>query len=327
VAKLTLSFKDRKLKVFALPTGDCVIGRNPDCTIVIDSLAVAPEHARIRHRDGAYFIEPVGTEFELSVGQQPVKEAQPLSPGDVIRMGKHSLAFSEDNEGVAVTADVIPLPSAGWLQIQNGSHMGRTIRLNKAFTRVGKPNGELAVIARRDDGYYLSALQGNRGPQVNDQAIGDSSHRLHDQDNIAIGELRVQFFADGHSARESELPPTEQRETPQRKFSRIPFEVDVTLHDEQRRWETRLLDISLHGALVTAPATFAATEDKRYRLTVHLEGGPDICMDVEVAHREDDELGLNCKDIDVDSITHLRRLVELNLGDPDLLERELSALG
>ena len=27
-----------------------------------------------------------------------------------------------------------------------------------------------------------------------------------------------------------------------------------------------------------------------------------------------------------DSVTHLRRLVELNLGNPDLLERELSAL-
>ena len=50
-------------------------------------------------------------------------------------------------------------------------------------------------------------------------------------------------------------------------------------------------------------------------------------MDVWVAHEENKELGLKCKDIDVDSITHLRRLIELNLGDPDLLERELSALG
>jgi len=30
--------------------------------------------------------------------------------------------------------------------------------------------------------------------------------------------------------------------------------------------------------------------------------------------------------IDVDSMTHLRRLIELNLGDPTLLERELKAL-
>jgi len=31
--------------------------------------------------------------------------------------------------------------------------------------------------------------------------------------------------------------------------------------------------------------------------------------------------------IDLDSISHLRRLVELNLGDEALLERELAALG
>ena len=48
MAKLTLSFKDRKLKVFALAPGECVIGRDPGCTIAIDSLAVASRHARIR---------------------------------------------------------------------------------------------------------------------------------------------------------------------------------------------------------------------------------------------------------------------------------------
>ena len=36
--------------------------------------------------------------------------------------------------------------------------------------------------------------------------------------------------------------------------------------------------------------------------------------------------GLICRNLDIDSATHLRRLVELNLGDPKLLERELSAL-
>ena len=45
-----------------------------------------------------------------------------------------------------------------------------------------------------------------------------------------------------------------------------------------------------------------------------------------VAHREGRRAGLACQSIDVDSVTHLRRLVELNAGDPDLLQRELSAL-
>jgi hypothetical protein len=41
----------------------------------------------------------------------------------------------------------------------------------------------------------------------------------------------------------------------------------------------------------------------------------------------DDLLGFVCRHIDLESISHLRRLVELNLGDESLLERELAALG
>jgi hypothetical protein len=35
---------------------------------------------------------------------------------------------------------------------------------------------------------------------------------------------------------------------------------------------------------------------------------------------------LRCDSIDLDSITHLRRLVELNAGDPRELDRELAIL-
>jgi hypothetical protein len=35
---------------------------------------------------------------------------------------------------------------------------------------------------------------------------------------------------------------------------------------------------------------------------------------------------LRCENIDIDSITHLRRLVDLNAGDASLLDREFSAL-
>jgi len=38
-------------------------------------------------------------------------------------------------------------------------------------------------------------------------------------------------------------------------------------------------------------------------------------------------IGFRWDRIDLDSFAQLKRLVELNLGDPDLLNRELSALG
>jgi len=45
---------------------------------------------------------------------------------------------------------------------------------------------------------------------------------------------------------------------------------------------------------------------------------------VELKHVEGDHLGFKCQYIDLDSVTHLKRLVELNLGDPEMLEREFA---
>jgi hypothetical protein len=36
--------------------------------------------------------------------------------------------------------------------------------------------------------------------------------------------------------------------------------------------------------------------------------------------------GVLCRSIDLESITHLRRLIEVNLGDPAASDRELKAL-
>lgn len=50
-------------------------------------------------------------------------------------------------------------------------------------------------------------------------------------------------------------------------------------------------------------------------------------MEVVLTRTQPQSLGFVCRHIDLDSISHLRRLVELNLGDEQLLERELAALG
>ena len=328
MAKLTLSFKDRKLKVFALQSGECLIGRDPGCAIPIDSLAVEPRHACIRLTDENVTVEPASENARVHVNGQGIAEATQLNEGDQILIGKHTLSFSEESQGTVLESSVVTvLPSTGWMQIQSGSHLGRTIRLDKAFTRVGKPDGDLAIIAHREDGYYLSHLQGEQFPRINNRDIGEETRILHNGDAITVGELQVQFFSDAGSAQSSEVPVTEQEEKQQRKFSRIPFDVSVTLSADRQSWETELVDLSLHGALIKTPADFVSDTEQIYQLAIHLEGGPDIRMEATVAHQEHEELGLQCKDIDVDSITHLRRLVELNLGDPELLERELSALG
>lgn len=89
----------------------------------------------------------------------------------------------------------------------------------------------------------------------------------------------------------------------------------------------RVLDLSLQGALIALPADSRLTLGEHCTLKLPLsEAGTHISMSAEVAYLKDQQAGLHCRYIDLDSVTHLRRLLELTLGDPALLERDLAAL-
>jgi hypothetical protein len=61
-------------------------------------------------------------------------------------------------------------------------------------------------------------------------------------------------------------------------------------------------------------------------ITLDDQGEAVIHMSGEIAHIEGPHIGIVCHQLDLDSATLLRRIVELNLADPDLLERELHAM-
>lgn len=112
-----------------------------------------------------------------------------------------------------------------------------------------------------------------------------------------------------------------------RQFSRVFFRADATLARAGLAQPCEVLDLSLKGALLRLPADRPAPAGHcRLELTLDADRQVRIGMEAEVAHREGDVIGLHCVSIDLDSITHLRRLVELNLGDDGILQRDLSAL-
>ena len=115
----------------------------------------------------------------------------------------------------------------------------------------------------------------------------------------------------------------------QRRFTRIPFlaQSEISSVDGKSTWPCDLLDISLHGALTTRPEGWHGDRDALFLLQSHLsDDSTTIEMEVRVAHVEDDRIGFVSNHMDLDSATHLRRLVELNLGNEALLERELMEL-
>lgn len=115
--------------------------------------------------------------------------------------------------------------------------------------------------------------------------------------------------------------------TERRRFQRIAFDAATEIAQGERRWTVSLHDVSLKGLLVKRPRDWNGDADHPFQATITLDDGTCLRMEVVLTRNRDDLLGFVCRHIDLDSISHLRRLVELNLGDESLLERELASLG
>ena len=109
-----------------------------------------------------------------------------------------------------------------------------------------------------------------------------------------------------------------------RNFGRVSFVTAVHLDAEGLRFEGELLDISLKGALVRVDSNAGLSLGMACHLVIELANG-DIALDfsAETAHLHEDCVGFRFTASDPDSFSHLRRLLELNTGDPERVEREL----
>ena len=112
-----------------------------------------------------------------------------------------------------------------------------------------------------------------------------------------------------------------------RQFSRFLCDGRVVIQDSDRR-TARLVDLSLRGALIERPEKFTPHHGDEADLEIQLRDSDSVIrMGAIVAHFENDRVGFECKSISLESISELRRLVELNQSDETLLHRELATLG
>ncbi len=110
-----------------------------------------------------------------------------------------------------------------------------------------------------------------------------------------------------------------------RHFTRIAIDSSANIRCQDRSLQTRLLDVSLKGALLERPVDYQGNSGDQCELELLL-GDTTITMLGSIAHSEGPHIGFRCDYIDLESISHLKRLVELNLGDEVALERELHEL-
>lgn len=111
-----------------------------------------------------------------------------------------------------------------------------------------------------------------------------------------------------------------------RHFARVPYISSVNILFDDKNVECGLLDISLKGLLIEPPENFEINKGALYSLTLILSEKVMISMQAKLVHSEVHHYGLEWVDIDIDSLTILRRLLELNSVDPDEIHRELGEL-
>jgi len=110
-------------------------------------------------------------------------------------------------------------------------------------------------------------------------------------------------------------------------FTRILFSIEAKLTINDTDYPVTLHDISLSGALIKCTVEHSPFKDKTGLLHFSLDGlDSQVSMQVTVVHENNTEMGLQCNAVDLDSISLLRRLIELNLGDSEQLNKELSQL-
>jgi len=82
----------------------------------------------------------------------------------------------------------------GTVQILSGPNAGKELPLLKPLTTLGKPGVQVAVIARRPQGYFITHVEGANFPVVNGKVLDAQAHLLNDHDIIELAGVKMEFF-------------------------------------------------------------------------------------------------------------------------------------
>ena len=82
----------------------------------------------------------------------------------------------------------------GTVQILSGPNAGKELPLLKPLTTLGKPGIQVAVIAKRPQGYFITHVEGANFPVVNGKTLDAQARQLGDHDIIELAGVKMEFF-------------------------------------------------------------------------------------------------------------------------------------
>lgn len=149
-------------------------------------------------------VQATSADFEKTmVLSRPVKTAPGGGPGVGDVTGKFvsttTATVKPSAEHVAAPAQAAPQPAAqaqqaAAVQILNGPNAGKELELVKSLTTLGKPGVQVAVLARRPHGFFITHVEGEKFPSVNGESIGEQPHQLNDHDIVELAGVKMEFY-------------------------------------------------------------------------------------------------------------------------------------
>jgi adenylate cyclase len=124
--RLTYQDGDSPLS-YDFASGEVVIGRSPDCQIVLRDFGISRNHAKVVvGEDGSIRILDLKSKNGTQVNGVPVVEA-PLGDGDRILLGKFELTFGKTLESSVVLDEAKPLPEEAGTIIRPVGELSRLL--------------------------------------------------------------------------------------------------------------------------------------------------------------------------------------------------------
>jgi pSer/pThr/pTyr-binding forkhead associated (FHA) protein len=186
--KLLLSTASQQLRQIVIDKPRLTIGRRPYNDIMLDDLTVSGEHALLLTRAGASVIEDLRSRNGTLVNDEPVIQ-RALLDGDRIEIGIYRLQY--------VIEPLIPEgdrpPEWACVEALSGDAIGKVIAIDRAIVSLSNASGQVAVIARRKNGFFITHLEGTTFPLVNGESTGLISHLLRDDDLIELAGTIFRF--------------------------------------------------------------------------------------------------------------------------------------
>ncbi len=162
-------------------TGEVVIGRSPECQVVLKDFGISRQHARIVVDDDGVRITDLKSKNGTTVNGVPVMEAQ-LKDGDRILLGKFQLTFSKSLEGKVVLDEERPLSEEAGTIIRS---VGELSKLLSPTTDAGALSAAVAEAKKAPDAQETAKLNRilkvllNFAKDLNEaRSVDDVLHRI-----------------------------------------------------------------------------------------------------------------------------------------------------